>query len=569
MLLTKELKIRVNSTGLKHYIEKGYNVKVGEEIIINTNDLTKSSMYKVRVKCDVCGLEKELIYNKYLKNIEKYDLYTCSNKCAHIKNKKTKLEKYGVENYYNSEKSKETWLKNYGVDNPFKSIEIKEKIKKSNLKKYGFESANSSEIVKNNKKISSIKKYNVDNYFKTDEYKEKMIKYYNDPEYQKNRQKTFSNTCLMRYGVQHTSKIEEVKNRIKISNQNTYRSKIIDKNILEVDFNKKGYICNCDLCNNTFFIDYGLFKNRKKIKTIICTTCNPISKHISGIEIQLQNFIKCNYIGEILLNNKSIINPYEIDIYLPELKLAFEFNGLFWHNESNRENSYHLNKTEECEKQGIQLIHIYEDDWLYRQEIVKSMILNKLNKTPDKIFARKCNIKEISGNKLVREFLDKNHIQGFIGSKVKLGLFYENELVSLMTFGSRRVAMGKKSTNEGEYEMLRFCNKLNTNIVGGASKLFKYFVHNYNSKEITTYADRSISQGKLYETLGFELQEKTDSNYYYIIDGVRHHRFNFRKDILVKEGYDVNKTEHQIMLDRNIYRIYDSGNLKFNYVSRR
>ena len=114
--------------------------------------------------------------------------------------------------------------------------------------------------------------------------------------------------------------------------------------------------------------------------------------------------------------------------------------------------------------------------------------------------------------------------------------------------------------------MLRFCNKLNTNIIGGASKLFKHFVENYKSKEITTYADRSISQGRLYETLGFKFIKKTEPNYYYIIDGIRHHRFNFRKDVLVKQGYDPNKTEHEIMLERNIYRIYDSGNLKFKYI---
>ena len=126
--------------------------------------------------------------------------------------------------------------------------------------------------------------------------------------------------------------------------------------------------------------------------------------------------------------------------------------------------------------------------------------------------------------------------------------------------------MGKKSTNDGEFELLRFCNKLNTNVIGGASKLFKYFINNYNPVEITTYADRSFSQGKLYETLGFEFFGKTEPNYYYIIDGIRYHRFNFRKDKLVKEGYDSNKTEHEIMLDRNIFRIYDSGNLKYNYV---
>jgi hypothetical protein len=268
----------------------------------------------------------------------------------------------------------------------------------------------------------------------------------------------------------------------------------------------------------------------------------------------------------IYTNCKNIITPLELDIYIPELKLAFEFNGLYWHSEIYKENNYHLNKTEMCEKQGIQLIQIWEDDWLFKQDIVKSIILNKLNKITNKIFARKCEIKEINNNKLVREFLNQNHIQGFVGSKIKIGLFYDNQLVSLMTFGDRRVAMGKKSTNQDEYELLRFCNKLNTYVIGGASKLFKYFINNYKPKEITTYADRSFSQGKLYETLGFNFIEKTKPNYYYIIDGVRHHRFNFRKDRLIKEGFDPNRTEHEIMLERKIYRIYDSGNLKFNYV---
>ena len=171
--------------------------------------------------------------------------------------------------------------------------------------------------------------------------------------------------------------------------------------------------------------------------------------------------------------------------------------------------------------------------------------------------------KDVTDNKLVRSFLDENHIQGFVGSKIKIGLFYENELVSLMTFGDRRVAMGKKSTNIGEFELLRFCNKLNTNVVGGASKLFKYFIKTYNPVEITTYADRSFSQGKLYETLGFKLLGKTEPNYYYVVDGIRKHRFNYRKDKLIKEGFDPDKTEHQIMLERKIYRIYNSGNLKF------
>jgi len=283
------------------------------------------------------------------------------------------------------------------------------------------------------------------------------------------------------------------------------------------------------------------------------------------MENQLKEFIKNNYKLNIIDKSRNIIHPYELDIYIPDLKIAFEFNGLYWHNELYKDKKYHLNKTELCEKNGIQLIHIYEDDWLYKQDIVKSIILNKLGKSINKIYARKTEVRDITDNKLVREFLDKNHLQGFIGSSVKLGLFINNELVSLMTFGKRRVTMGKKGTNEDDYELLRFCSKLNTNIIGGANKLFKYFVKNHKPKEITTYADRSWSNGNLYKQMGFNYEGKTEPNYYYIIDRIKHYRFNFRKDKLIKEGFDPFSTERQIMLDRKIYRIYDSGNLKYTY----
>ena len=471
MLLTTELKIKINNTSLKHYLDKGYDVKIGEEIIIKVDDLSKSSTYKVIVQCDICGKEKMIIYNKYMKNIEKYNIYSCSNKCATFKNKKTCLEKYGVENFYNKEKYKNTCLEKYGVENVFQTEE--------------------------NKNMSSV-----------------------------NRKK-YWNKKLKEFGV------------LSFEENNNYKLK-----------------CDCNKDHN-FIIHRDLLHNRKQLKTILCTTCNPPkSFFISGKEIQLQNYIRDFYNGEIKNSIRTIINPYELDIYLPELKLAFEFDGIFWHNEQHKNNNYHLNKTELCEQQGIQLIHIYEDDWLYKQDIVKSIILNKLGKNIINIFANKCEIKEIIDNKLVRTFLDTNHIQGFVCSKIKIGLFYENELVSLMNF----------EKYNGEYELLRFCNKLNTNVIGSASRLFKNFIKKYNPTEITTYVDRSYSQGEFYETLGFKFVEKTEPNYYYIVDGIRKHRFNYCKNILIEQGYDNNKTEHEIMLDRKIYRIYDSGNLKFKYV---
>jgi len=430
----------------------------------------------------------------------------CSHKCAHNNEK--------VMN-----KTKNTLLKKYGVDNLQKSKIIKEKTYKTNLKKYGVKHA-----------AQSI------------EIQEKM-----------------KNTNFKKLGVYYPSQNKNVREK--------YYKSIMEKNLSKYEnitninyINKKmSFSCDCGK-NHIFDISFDLFQNRKRTNIKLCTICN--TKYTSMLEKEFYDFLK-NIKIQVESNKRNIIPPLELDIYLPEFKLAFEFNGLFWHNELNKENNYHLNKTEECEKQGIQLIHIYEDDWLNKKEIIKSMILNKLNKIENEIHAVKCEIKEINDNIIVRNFLEKNHIQGYIGSQVKIGLFYNDELVSLMIFGDCRVATNKKGTNE--YDLLRFCNKLNTNVVDGSLKLFKYFIDNYDPKEITTYADRSYSQGKIYEKLGFKLINKTDPNYYYIIDGIRQQRFNFRKDKLVKKGFDSSKTEHEIMLERKIYRIYDSGNLRFKY----
>jgi len=377
-----------------------------------------------------------------------------------------------------------------------------------------------------------------------------------------------------KYGVDNVFQLNDIKNKIKETNIERYGCENPQQN---KDIKEKS--------ENTNLIKYGfknVFQNKdikeKSKKTMLSrygVEYPQQSEHIrskypslhkpSKIENELVLFIKKNYDNEILLNKNNIIMGYEIDIYLPELNLAFEFNGLYWHNEIYKHKNYHHLKSNLCSEKNIQLIHIWEDNWEYKQDIIKSIIINKLGKTPNRIFGRKTKIKEITDNKLIREFLDKNHLQGFVGSKIKIGLFYENELVSLMTFGKLRTLMNSKSKTENHYEMLRFCNKLNTNIIGGASKLFKYFIRTYNPIEVVSYADRSYSNGNLYKQLGFNLSHITDPNYYYIIGRKRKYRFGFRKDILIKQGFDKNKSEHQIMLERKIYKIYNAGNYKFIY----
>ncbi len=280
-------------------------------------------------------------------------------------------------------------------------------------------------------------------------------------------------------------------------------------------------------------------------------------------ENEVKDFIKSLNVN-IIENDKNILNGKELDIYIPSHNIAIEYDGLYWHNECHIDNDYHLNKTQLCEKQGIQLIHIFEDEWLFKQDIVKSRLMNILGLTSNKIYARKCLIKEVP-SKECKEFLLNNHIQGSVNSSVRLGLYLDDELVSLMTFGKPRIALGSKST-ENTYELVRFCNKLNTSVVGGADKLLKHFIKTYNPKQIISYADRRWSQGGLYDKLGFIFIHNSKPNYYYINGLKRQYRFGFRKSILVKQGYDLNKTAKQIMLDRGIYRIYDCGTKRYELI---
>jgi hypothetical protein len=219
-------------------------------------------------------------------------------------------------------------------------------------------------------------------------------------------------------------------------------------------------------------------------KSQSCPICfNGKSKY----ESEIYEFLSDNITSFISLNNRSILDyNLELDLYIPDKNLAIEFNGLCCHSESwGKYKNYHLDKTLMCEKINIQLLHIFEDEWINKKDIVKSTILSKMGIFKNRIYARKCIVEEID-TKTKNEFLEENHLQGKDSSSIKLGLFYNNELVSVMTFGRRKITGGNSKS-----ELIRFCSKLNTQIIGGANKLFKYFINNYwNGKEITTYADR-------------------------------------------------------------------------------
>ena len=272
-------------------------------------------------------------------------------------------------------------------------------------------------------------------------------------------------------------------------------------------------------------------------------------------EKELFSFIKsmCN---DAINNDRKTLDGYELDVLVPSKQIAFEFDGIFWHNENNKTNDYHLNKTIICNNKGVRLIHIFEDEWINKKNIWKSMITNILGFTKNKIYGRACTIDTVDSNTAVK-FLNDNHLQGWCPSSIKLGLYNKGELVSLMTFGKSRHFIG---SGKYEWELLRFCNKLDTTVIGGASKLFSYFIRNYKPTSIVSYSDRRWSEGNMYNKLGFTLSHYSKPNYFYVIDNVRKNRFNFRKKILVeKYNCPLEMSERDFCKEKKWYRIYDCG----------
>ena len=546
MLKDENIKICISYKNRKYYEELlSIKIEIGNIVELRSNLIQSGSSILITGICDFCRSNRKLSMKEYNKQTNNgLNKFSCSKKCSILKTKESNLERYGVENIFqcddiktksrntkyelygdlnfnNRYKSKKTNLEKYGCEYASMSSIIKKKVKKTNLERYGYEYASQNQLVLNKMKKSNIERYGVDNYSKTDEFTLKVSEKWFKTMYER----------LESYG--HLVKINETE-----------------------------YTIKCKDCNNNYTIFNSLMNVRLRNNEDICLNCNPINSGFSKMEKSLFNIIKENYNGEVIENSRKLIDGLEIDIFLPDLKLAFEFNGLYWHSELYKHRTYHLEKTNKCLENGIQLIHIWEDDWLSNQDIVKSMILNKLGRTQNKIYARKTEIKEITDNTVIREFLIKNHIQGFVGSKVKLGLFYNDELVSLMTFGNLRKSLGQKS-QEGSYELLRFCNKLNTTVIGGASKLFKHFIKNYKPYNIISYSDYSRSNGNMYKNLGFKLNHISNPNYYYIIGGIRKHRFNFRKDKLVSGGSNSSLTEIEIMRQNGYYRIFDCGMQKW------
>lgn len=295
----------------------------------------------------------------------------------------------------------------------------------------------------------------------------------------------------------------------------------------------------------------------------------PQCKHFSSkAEKEINNFIQTKLNIPTQQHKRDLIKG-EVDIYIPSLNIAIEYNGLYWHSSAQHRitPSYHLNKTIECEKKGIHLIHIFENEWSHKKEIVKSRLRTILHKNQHSYMAHKCTISSVSKQQQ-KQFLETNHIQGFINSTYAYGLYNNKRLIVLITFGKQRISLANKQRNN--YELLRFCTINNANVIDGAQRLFKHFIKNHKPQTIVSFANRSwftTIHKTLYDCLGMQYVHNTSPNYWYFKPGQIHllHRLNFQKHKLIKKGVDSSKTERELMSERGYYHIYDCGQLKYEW----
>lgn len=285
----------------------------------------------------------------------------------------------------------------------------------------------------------------------------------------------------------------------------------------------------------------------------------------SKAENEIYDFC-CELIGQenIVRNTRKEIYPYEIDIYIPSLKIGIEYNGVLWHSDRyNNDQNYHLKKLEKCNENCIKLIQVFEDEFVNNRELVLNKIRHILgfDTLSEKVYGRKCSVTVIP-KKEAKEFLSKNHIQGFGRSTVCVGAYNNERLIGVMCF--------KRENIPGKWELVRFAT-LNTVVCSGvAGKLFSYFIRNYNPDEIKSFADRRWtidSENNVYTKLGFEIDSylKPDYRYFKRSDGIiRQHKFGFRKQILHKKyGLPLTMTESEMTKKLGYSKIYDCGLIKY------
>lgn len=484
------------------------------------------------------------------------------NKDIREKAKQTYKEKTGYETPFSNpevqRKSEETNLTKYGVRRPYQNSEIYQKMKSSVQAHYGVDNVMKSKLIQDKVKKTCLSKYGNECFLQSDKGK-----------------RAHQEAMKTKYGVSYFSqskdwKLARMLDPSKIDNLMKFREN--PGLFLSTQFSDKPSL-------KELSTKLGIHENSVGQLIIEFRLQNEVRYVYSAMEEDVANFIYSLDSNICLERNiHSIIPPLELDLYLPDYKLGIECNPTSTHNSSvdaftgkpdtALKYNYHRNKTDICEDKEIRLFHIFGYEWMHSRSIIQSMIRNLIKKNEIKMYARNLTIREVDRSE-ANEFLENNHRQGRSTSSVRLGLYHENKLISLMTFGHFRSTIGAKEdfSTENDWELVRFCNELNTSVVGGASKLFKYFIKNYDPNVIISYSDRAHTSGRLYEVLGFRSLRISDPGYVWVDlkTDKAYHRINAQKrnicEFLKDKDIDLSKTEKQIMEEHGFVQVFDSGTI--------
>lgn len=514
-----------------------------------------------KVTCAYCGKiflpsREQLLHGKKTCSFEcnrKLSGQSFSKSCGNAADYDSKIK------YLNRYKA--TVQSKYGVDNPMKCERFKDKVKNTCLEKYGQTSFTKTKQFRSKCIETNRIKYGVDWESQTDKHKQSVRE-----------------TCLKKYGVDNPAKSSnQIESKMSDSTMSdnwiSFREAPIK--FLSEHFEKKPSANQVSsICGVTDYsvTDYLLRSGFSDV----------LNHKYSKMEDEVVDFIySIDPEIQILRNDRVIIAPYELDIYLPEYNFAIECNPTCSHNSTTcmfpkdddpKPIRYHMMKTDLCENKNVNLFHIFGHEWTHKKEIIQSMIRNKLGHTINIVHGRKTEVVELDNSTSVN-FLNKNHRQGGVTSSIRLGLRYKDELVAVMTFSKMRNTIGT-SPNENTsncYELVRFCNKLDTSVIGGASKLFKYFVVKYHPEEIRSFSDRSHTSGNLYRILGFKQERISDPGYVWVNvkTDVAYNRLNAQKRNIQKflhdDSIDLSQSESQIMTSYGFVKVYDSGTILWDW----
>jgi hypothetical protein len=454
----------------------------------------------------------------------------------------TNLAKYGVVNVAQTDENRQRFRDWYAdPDNVAKNLE---RIRQTNLEKYGVENCKSLPEVEEKIIATCLARYGVTNVAQIPSTKAKL----------RARTAEYKLTGhLLKKGYERFQKyVSEKYNFTLITPPEQYQG-IRQKNVQEMTF-------ECNVCHTQ--IEKKFYHSRG----LNCEVCNPQNpKFVSNEEQEIYDYITQELgIVDGHQGDKKLINPYELDMVFPDQRIAVEYCGLYWHSEysSGKDQRYHYNKMELTNQAGYRLITIFGDEWNLKRDIVKSKLANIFGQTHRRYYARQCRVDLVSSRDSA-EFCNRHHLQGSSIAKIHLGLYSpDDRLVALMTFSNGRRALNTQS-NPTEYELVRFVTD-GSSVVGGASRLLKTFIRLYQPTKIISYADLRWSEGNVYETIGFSKETRPTIGYWYVDDyQLREHRYNFTKGQLVKNGADPSKTEWEIMKELGYDRIWDCGHQKY------